>query len=173
MRFTGSIVIGIILLIFGVILLLANILGIRINLFRLFPGVILVILGIVVLFGQFGGHHEVIFDRKKIDLSEPFREKNILFADGLIDLNDLTELASSKKMKVNVIFGSGRLILNPGIPTVVHANSAFANLELPKNAVSFIGSTEYRIGDIQAGQPFLDIEANVVFGQLKVMEPDR
>ena len=172
MRFTGSVVIGIILLIFGVILLLANIMGIRINFFRLFPGVILVILGIVVLFGQFGGHHEVIFDQKKIDLSESFREKNIIFAEGLIDLNDLTELRSSKKMKVNVIFGSGRLILNPEIPSVIHATSAFANLELPQNAVSFIGSTEYRLGDIQTDQPFLDIEANVVFGQLKVIKPE-
>ena len=172
MRFTGSVVIGIILLIFGVILLLANIMGIRINFFRLFPGVILVILGIVVLFGQFGGQHEIIFDQKKIDLSEPFREKNIVFAEGLIDLNDLTELESNKKIKINVIFGSGRLILNPEIPSVVHANSAFANLELPRNAVSFIGSTEYRLGDIQTDQPFLDIEANVIFGQLKVIKPE-
>jgi len=171
MRVTGSAVSGIILVILGGVLLLANVLGIKINFFRLFPGVILLILGIVVLFGQFGGHHEVIFDSKKINLSEPFREKNIIFAEGIIDLNDLTELESTKKIKVNVIFGSGRLILNPEIPSVVHASSVFANLELPEKSVSFIGSTEYRTGDIQAQQPFLDIEANVIFGQLKVSKP--
>jgi len=171
MRVTGSAVSGIILVILGGVLLLANVLGIKINFFRLFPGVILLILGIVVLFGQFGGHHEVIFDSKKINLSEPFREKNIIFAEGIIDLNDLTELESTKKIKVNVIFGSGRLILNPEIPSVVHASSVFANLELPEKSVSFIGSTEYRTGDIQAQQPFLDIEANVIFGQLKVTKP--
>jgi len=171
MRVTGSAVSGIILVILGGVLLLANVLGIKINFFRLFPGVILLILGIIVLFGQFGGHHEVIFDSKKINLSEPFREKNIIFAEGIIDLNDLTELESTKKIKVNVIFGSGRLILNPEIPSVVHASSVFANLELPEKSVSFIGSTEYRTGDIQAQQPFLDIEANVIFGQLKVSKP--
>jgi predicted membrane protein len=171
MRVTGSAISGIILLILGVVLLLANVLGIKINFFRLFPGVILVILGIVVLFGQFGGTHEVIFDRKKIDLSEPFREKNIIFAEGVIDLNDLTELESNKKIKVNVIFGSGRLILNPEIPSVVHASSVFANLELPEHSVSFIGSTEYRSGDIQAQKSFLDIETNVIFGQMKVIKP--
>ncbi len=171
MRVTGSAVSGIILLILGVVLLLANILGLKINFFRLFPGVILLILGIIVLFGQFGGYHEVIFDRKKIDLSEPFREKNIIFAEGIIDLNDLTQLESTKKIKINVIFGSGKLILNPEIPSVVHASSVFANLELPKKSVSFIGSTEYRSGDIQDNQPFLDIEVNVIFGQLKVVKP--
>jgi len=168
MRVTGSAVSGIILLILGGVLLLANVLGIKINFFRLFPGVILLILGIVVLFGQFGGHHEIIFDSKKINLSEPFREKSIIFAEGIIDLNDLNELKSTKKIKVNVIFGSGRLIINPEIPSVVHATSVFANLELPEKSVSFIGSTEYRTGDIQNQQPFLDIEANVIFGQLKV-----
>jgi hypothetical protein len=173
MRVTASAVSGIILLILGVVLLLSNILGIKINFFRLFPGVILVILGIVVLFGQFGSHHEAIFDRKKMDMNEPFGEKNIIFAEGIIDLNDIIELQSSKKLKVNVIFGSGRLILNPEIPSVVHASSVFANLELPQHSVSFIGSTEYRSGDIQADKPFLDIEANVIFGQMKVMKPEQ
>ncbi len=171
MRVTGSAISGIILLILGVLLLLANVLGIKINFFRLFPGIILLILGIVVLFGQFGGSHEVIFDRKRIDLTESFREKNIIFAEGLIDLNDLTELESTRKIKINVIFGSGRLILHREIPSVVHASSVFGNLELPEHSVSFIGSTEYRTGDIQTNQPFLDVEANVIFGQMKVAKP--
>ncbi len=172
MRVTASVVSGIILLILGFVLLLSNILGIKINFFRLFPGVVLVILGIVILFGQFGGHHEVILDRKKIDINESLGEKNIIFAEGIIDLNDLPKLESTEKIKINVIFGSGRLILNPEIPSVVHASSVFANLELPQHSVSFIGSTEYRLGDIQPNQPFLDIEINVIFGQLEVIKPE-
>ena len=77
MRFTGSVVIGIILLIFGVILLLANIMGIRINFFRLFPGVILVILGIVVLFGQFGGQHEIYSIRRRLISVNPSERKTL------------------------------------------------------------------------------------------------
>ena len=171
MRVTGSAVTGIILLILGIILLLANILGIKINFFRLFPGIILLILGIVVLFGQFGSRDEVIFDSKKIDLSEPHIEKNIIFAEGMVDLTDLEQLESGKKMKINVIFGSGKLILNPEIPTVVHASTVFGSLQLPQRTVNFIGSTEYRFGDIQTDQPFLDIEMNVIFGQLRVVKP--
>jgi energy-coupling factor transporter transmembrane protein EcfT len=171
MRITGSVVCGIILLILGIILLLANVLGLKINFFRLFPGVILLILGIIVLFGQFGGRHEVIFDRKKIDLNEPYVEKNIVFAEGEINLNDLEQLESGKKMKINVIFGSGKLYLNPEIPTVVNASTVFGSLELPQRTVNFIGSTEYRFGDIQPGQPFLDIEINVIFGQLRTIKP--
>ena len=169
MRITGNAVVGIILLIFGTVLLLANILGIKINFFRLFPGVILVILGIVVLFGQFSSRDEVVFDQKKIDINESFQEKSIIFAEGIIDLNDLTDLEMTRKIKINVIFGSGKLVLNPKIPAVIHSTSVFAHSELPGNSVSFIGSAEYRTGGIEAGQPFLDIEINAIFGQLKII----
>ena len=169
MKITGSMLSGIILLIVGCVLLLANFIGIRVNLFRLFPGIALLILGIVILFGQLGGHHEVIFDRKKIDLSEPFREKNIIFAEGIIYLNELKPITHHQKIKVNVIFASGKLVLNPGIPTVIHASSAFGNLKLPDRTVNFLGSTDYRTGDIKSTDPYLDIEANVVFGQLNII----
>lgn len=172
MRVTGNAIIGVILLILGIVLLMANILGIKINIFRLFPGVFLVILGVFILFGQLGSHNEVIFDKKKVNIDESFKEKNIIFAEGIIDLNDINEIEATRKIKINVIFGSGRLILNPGIPSVIHASSVFANSELPENSVSFIGSTEYRMGDIQPGKSFLDIETNVIFGQLKVIKPE-
>jgi hypothetical protein len=171
MRVSGSAVCGIILLILGIILLLANFLGIKVNFFRLFPGVILLILGIVVLFGQLGGEHEVIFDSKKIDLSAPWEEKNIIFAEGILDLSELKSLDSHQKIKMNVIFGSGKLILNPEIPSIIKASSVFSSLQLPGHTVNFLGSTEYRIGDIQPDKPYLDIEANVIFGQLKVIKP--
>ena len=169
MKITGSMLSGIILLIVGCVLLLANFIGLRVNLFRLFPGIALLILGIVILFGQFGGNHEVIFDRKKIDLNEPFREKNIIFAEGIIDLNELKPITHHQKMKVNVIFASGKLILNPDIPTVIHASSAFGNLKFPDRTVNFLGSTDYRTGDIKSSEPYLDIEANVVFGQFNIV----
>ena len=171
MRITGNVISGIILLIAGFVLLLANFLGIKVNFFRLFPGIALLILGIVILFGQIGGRDELIFDHRKIDLSEPFREKNIIFAQGIMDLNDLKLPESSKKIKLNVVFGSGRLILNQNIPTIVHASSVFGNASLPGQSVTFIGSTEYRMGEIQPGIPYLDIEANVIFGQFKVVKP--
>jgi len=171
MRPTGNIIIGVVLLIIGVIFLLSNVLGIRINLFRLFPGTILLILGIFILFGQFGGDHEVIFDSKKIDISEPFNEKNIIFAEGAIDLNDIRELKNTRKVKINVIFGSGKIILNPEIPSVINGSTVFGSMELPNHTVNFMGSAEYRTDNIKIENPFLDIEANAIFGHLKVIKP--
>jgi len=171
MRITVNTAIGIIFLILGIVLLLANLLGIKISLYRLFPGVVLVILGVIVLFGQFGGNHEVIFDHRRIDLTEPFSEKNVIFAEGIIDLNDLTLLKTTKKIKINIIFGSGKLILNPGIPSVIHASVVFGNAEIPEHSVRFVGSAEYHFGEIGKQEPFLDIEANTIFGQLTVIKP--
>jgi len=68
------------------------------------------------------------------------------------------------------MFGSGKLVLNPEISTVVNASTVFGSLELPQRTVNFIGSTNYRFGDFQPEQPFLDIEINVIFGQLKTIK---
>lgn len=171
MRITGNVISGIILLIVGFVLLLANFLGIKVNFFRLFPGIALLILGIAILFGQFGGKNEVIFDHKRIDISEPFKERNIIFAEGIIDLNDLEQLTSPKTIEINVVFGSGQLILNPVIPTIVHASTAFGSLQLPGHSVNFIGSTDYRPKEIDQSEPYLDIKANAVFGQFRIVGP--
>ncbi len=88
-----------------------------------------------------------------------------------MDLNDLKYSGASEKIKLNVIFGSGKLILNPDIPSVVHASSVFGSASLPGQSVTFIGSTEYRMGEIQPDMAYLDIEANVIFGQFKVVKP--
>ena len=81
-------------------------------------------------------------------------------------------LAYLGHLRCNLSGLSRNYFLNNEIPSVVHASSVFANLELPQHSVSFIGSTEYRLGDIQPNQPFLDIEANVIFGQLKVIKTE-
>lgn len=170
MRITGNIISGIILLAVGIILLLANFLGIKINLFRLFPGIILLILGIMVLFGQLGSKDETIFDRKKIDIREPFKEKNIIFAEGIIDLNDLDLLKENKKIVLNVVFATSQIILNQSIPTIIHANTVFGNLQLPGQSINIFGSTEYKSTDLKTGEPYLEIETDVVFGQLRVVK---
>ena len=171
MRITGNIISGVILLIVGFMLLLANFLGIKINLFRLFPGLAFLILGVIILFGQFGGRDETIFDRRKIDISEPFKEKNIIFAEGIVDLNDLDPLESTKKIILNVVFASSQLKLNQSIPTIIHANTVFGNLQLPGQSINIFGSTEYKSADIKPDEPYLEIGVDVVFGQLRIIKP--
>lgn len=172
MKITGNVISGIILLIIGITLLLANFLGLKVNYFRLFPGIALLILGAAILFGQLGGKNEIIFDQTKIDISEPFNEKNIIFAEGIIDLNDLEAFSSYKKIEINTIFGSSQLILNPEIPTTIHGNTVFGSLQLPGHSVNFIGSTDYKTKDIDKNLPYLDIEANAVFGQFRVINSE-
>lgn len=170
MRLTASNMTGIILLVVGIILLLANILNIKINIFRLVPGIILLIFGILVLFGQFSSHHGIIFDRNKIHIDQSGGERNIIFAEGILDLNDITEPEGKVPVKVNIIFGSGQLVLHSKSPCLVHASSVFSSLQLPDRTVNFMGSTEYQSASINKNSSFFDIEVNVIFGQFKIKE---
>jgi len=72
-----------------------------------------------------------------------------------------------KKIEVNTIFAEGKVILNPDIPTLIKASSAFGELELPDRSSVVFGSQKYRIGDISTNQGYLEIKASAVFGALK------
>jgi len=72
-----------------------------------------------------------------------------------------------KPVKINTIFAQGRVILNTETPALIRASSAFGELELENSSLGAFGSRKFRIGDIDTDRGYLDIEANVVFGQLK------
>ncbi|MBA7572829.1 hypothetical protein ES708_14615 [subsurface metagenome] len=72
-----------------------------------------------------------------------------------------------KKIEINAIFAEGKVILNPDVPTLIKASSAFGELELPDRSSVIFSSQKYRIGDISTNQGYLEIEASAVFGKLK------
>jgi len=72
-----------------------------------------------------------------------------------------------KKIEINTIFAEGKVILNPDVPTLIKASSAFGELKLPDRSSVVFGSQKYRIGEVSANQGYLEIEASAVFGALK------
>ncbi|GAG65211.1 unnamed protein product, partial [marine sediment metagenome] len=94
-------------------------------------------------------------------------EYNIIFASGTVDLSKVKIEDEVKKIEVNTIFADGKVVLNPDIPTLIKASSAFGELELPDKSSVIFSSQKYRIGDISTNQGYLEIKASAVFGKLK------
>ena len=169
MRLFGGVFMGIIFLTVGIILLLNSFFNFNINIFKLIIGILIVLFGVFVLFNGFGfqDSRNIVFREGIIRVSEVQDEYNIIFASGTVDLSKVKIEDEVKKIEVNTIFAEGKVILNPDVPTLIKASSAFGELKLPDRSSVVFGSQEYKIGEISANQGYLEIEASAVFGALK------
>ena len=169
MRLFGGMFMGIMLLVVGVILLLNSIFNFNINIFKLILGIIIVLFGVFILFNGFGfeDSRNIIFREGVIRVSKAQDEYNIIFASGTVDLLKIIISNDIKKIKINAIFADGKVILNPEVPTVIKASSAFGELELPDKSSVIFSSKEYKTGKFSDNQGYFKIEANAVFGKLK------
>ena len=171
MRIFGGVFMGIIFLTVGIILLLNSIFNFNINIFKLTIGILIVLFGVFILFNGFSFQDSgnIVFREGIIRVSEVQDEYNIIFSSGTVDLSKIKIENEVKKIKVNTIFADGKVILNPDVPTLIKASSAFGELELPDRSSVIFSSQKYRIGDISTNQGYLEIEASAVFGKLKIM----
>lgn len=169
MRLFGGMFMGIVFLVVGVILLLNSFFNFNINIFKLILGIIIVLFGVFILFNGFGYEdgRNIIFKEGMIKVTQVQDEYNIIFASGTIDLSKIIISNDIKKIKINAIFADGKVIINPEIPTVIKASSAFGELELPDKSSVIFSSKEYKTGKFSDNQGYLKIEANAVFGKLK------
>ncbi len=169
MRLFGGVFMGIVFLTVGIILLLNSFFNFNINMFKLIIGIVIVLFGVFILFNGFGfqDSRNIVFKEGIIRVSEVQDEYNIIFASGTVDLSKIKIEDEVKKIEINTIFADGKVILNPNVPTLIKASSAFGELKLPDRSSVIFGSKKYRIGEISADQGYLEIEASAVFGALK------
>jgi len=171
MRIFGGVFMGIVFLTVGIILLLNTFFNFNINVFKLTIGILIVLYGVFILFNGFGFQDSgnIVFREGIIRVSEVQDEYNIIFSSGTVDLSKVKIEGEVKKIEVNTIFAEGKVILNPDVPTLIRASSAFGELELPDRSSVIFSSQKYRIGDISSNQGYLEIEASAVFGKLKII----
>ena len=169
MRLFGGVFMGIVFLTVGIILLLNTFFNFNINVFKLTIGILIVFFGVSILFNGFGfqDSRNIVFREGIIRVSEVQDEYNIIFSSGTVDLSKVKIEGKVKKIEVNTIFAEGKVILNPDVPTLIKASSAFGELELPDRSSVIFSSQKYRIGDISTDKGYLEIEASAVFGKLK------
>ncbi len=171
MRLFGGVFMGIVFLTVGIILLLNTFFNFNINVFKLTIGILIVLFGVFILFNGFGfqDSRNIVFREGIIRVSEVQDEYNIIFSSGTVDLSKVKIEDKVKKIAIHTIFADGKVILNPDVPTLIKASSAFGELELPDRSSVIFSSQKYRIGDISTDQGYLEIEANAVFGRLQII----
>jgi len=165
---------GSILILLGLSVIVRIVFNIHIPLFRIAFALIIIYFGIRVLVGGAWcrgncNSNTILFDQAKTELSGDSNEYNIIFGKGIVNISD-TSLPSKKKIRVNTVFGSGEIRINPDVPTVVRVTSAFAGARMPDGNVISFGEYVYRTKSYSDKSDYLRIHVNVVFGGIEIVE---
>lgn len=164
---------GVMLVLFGVSMILRAVFNLDIPIFRIVFALVIIYFGVKLLVGRqaFKGEGNFSMFRSSIvTMDESGGEYNIIFGQSNIDLSNIDISESSKKVNVDVVFGSGNLLIDPQIPTKLNISTVFADCKLPHRNINFFGDSNYKTPSFVEGENYLLLNIKVVFGNVVVIE---
>ena len=165
---------GLILILLGLSVIIQVVFHIHIPFFRILFAIILIYWGISLLTGGRICHHSskssFCVTDSTIASSDIKSDYNVLFGKEYIDLSNPDLAAKNTNVRVNTVFGSVTIKIDPQVPTIIEVSSAFAGAQLPdKNTISF-GNYTYKTKSYSRDINRLKIDARVVFGEFRIVE---
>ncbi|HHY82557.1 MAG TPA: hypothetical protein GX505_07745 [Clostridiales bacterium] len=157
---------GIFLFSSGVFLILKHYFNWNIPAFRVIIGLFLLSLGLSIIIGGVGyrDRSNIIFDQGRISIDKGSKDYNIVFGQGIIDLENVKAEEVGKKVEVNTVFGSSEIILPKSLAVEIRANSVFSSTSFPDNSSLSFGDRKFLSDPQDKGQPDFILEVNTVFG---------
>ncbi len=160
---------GVLLILLGLSVILNILLGIHIPIFRIFFALMMIYFGCRILIGRsFCGRHHVCEPRSTATIN-PENENNVVFGKRIIDFTGISLANGSVSKKVDTVFGSTTIKIDPKMPVIINVNSVFAGAHMPDNNEIAFGKYTYRTESFNNKANALVIEANVVFGELNIV----
>lgn len=161
---------GVMLVLWGISLILKAVFNIHFPIVRVVFAIIIIWWGFRVLIGRSASidKNTIIFSNDTVIEETGDSDYNIIFGSGKVDLREIDLSQGSRVVKVNVVFGEGRIILNPDLPTIVKLGVVFGEGVTPEGSVSFIGDRKYANSLYQKGENALMLEVNAIFGSARI-----
>ena len=150
MKMGPGVIIGIIIILFGLSLLFKGV-----PFFRLAFGGLLIFWGVSIIIGGFGHKwrwydrdpNNAIFGETKYSYNESIKEYNVVFGKGEFNFRDMDLNNKSKEVTIHTVFGSTDIYLNKLVPTRITANSAFGEARMPNGNSTAFGAITYQNDD--------------------------
>lgn len=157
---------GIMIIIFGLILLIKQLFNLEFPVIKVFIGVFLVMLGIKLLFFKTlplngpskGG--DVVFGSKEMNFIEDIREYNTVFGSLTLDMTELKESVSGR-YEVNAVFGEANVLINDKTKVNLRSDVVLGSVEGPRPIEMF----EFE-NNIDSNVIEIEIKASAVFGSI-------
>lgn len=169
--FSSAVFWGVVIILIGLSIILREVFDIHFPFLRVFFGILLIYWGVKVIAGGFNrswNNNTVVFNESNIDYDNSRKEYNVVFGRSSIDLFKMPMPTRDERIEMNVVFGSGKLIINDSIPMRVEMNTVFGNIQAPDRNKAGFGSTHYSTAAYKDGEPCIRLEANAVFGNIEI-----
>ncbi|MBN2212927.1 MAG: hypothetical protein JW723_01670 [Bacteroidales bacterium] len=174
MKINPGIFWGLILVIIGVSIILRIVFNI--NLFRVLIAVLLIITGVMLLFGSKGifrfrsaGNQNIFGDRIVHESPRDNTEYNVIFGKTVYDFRDFQFIEDKTvRARIHTIFGSSYIRINDNIPVKIKIDAAFSGATTPDGNTIVFGTSYYNTPSFRESEKHLYIEAEVVFGHLQL-----
>ena len=170
--FFSAVVWGAFFVLLGLSVFIKHIFNLDIPVIRFFFAFFLIYLGVQIILGGFRKEDKaqaVVCGEGKM---APDREGhyNVVFGKGVIDLTALEIKDQDVHLEANTVFGSSEVKISGSVPTLIKANAAFGNAQLPDGNAATVGTYLYKNKAYREGKPCLTLNLSVVFGEVKVTE---
>jgi predicted membrane protein len=119
--------------------------------------------------GSFG-HKGVFFRSLDIDSSgKLFDGYQIVFSRTTFDLDGMEKSGEITDLSINNFFSGNTIYLPPDIPVNIRVYAVFAGVKMPGRNSPMFGRGTYMSGDFDPGKPHMNINVNVLFGNIVFM----
>lgn len=164
---------GILLIVIGLGVILRVLF--EVNIFRIIAAVFFILIGIKMLIGksliphEFRGNH--VFFGERTERTNPVNhtEYSTVFAKTVYDFRDMKEL-NDKGMEISfkTAFGHTEVLIPEHIPVRIKTEAAFSSARMPDGNSTVFGTIKYNSESIDSTASVLQINANVVFGEMNI-----
>lgn len=168
---------GGIIILFGLSIILNAVFKINIPLFKIIFALLIIYFGVTMLVGSFRGKNNSdnandVFSSSTIraDATSLNKEYSVVFGSQVVDLTDITD-GADKTVELNTVFGSQKVYINEDTKIRIKASSVFGQVSMPdNNSVSFGDGTYSQDPNNTLSAGTLFIDANAVFGEVKILK---
>ena len=164
---------GVMLVLFGASMILRAVFNLDIPIFRIIFALVIIYFGVKLLLGRQSFKSDEnfsMFRSSDITMNESGGEYNVVFGQSNIDLSNIDISENSKKVNVDVVFGSGNLLIDPQIPMKLKISTVFADCKLPHRDINFFGDSGCETPAFVEGENYLLLNVDVVFGSVVIVE---
>jgi hypothetical protein len=175
MRMGFGLLIGVVIILFGLGIIINVVFHVNIPVFKIIVGLFLIYIGLKIIVGDSlpSFHHRhsgdaVFSDRTYHGLPGDSNEYNAVFGKAMVDLRGVELKEKITRIKVAAVFGGAEVILDKNMPVRIKAEAVFGGVNLPENVAGGFGSASYQSQNLDENKNYLLIEASSVFGGIQI-----
>ncbi|MEP7234690.1 MAG: hypothetical protein ABI778_05275, partial [Ignavibacteriota bacterium] len=151
---------GAIIILAGVLLILRNVFKIDLPVMGIIFPLVIITLGISLLIGNRSGESRIwsggkstIFSDERFESVSGDEHYSVVFGKGSYDLRDLRPTDKDIRVDISCAFGGAEIFINPAIPMKIKISAAFGGGQLPDGRTVAFGERTYKTSAYREGAP--------------------